>query len=228
MKVFALILLATVLAVPSISQQHSKKKTAGAASANPEDCSVAFAGSARKAVKLRTAAAGTGYSKVNSGSAITVAQWFQMTCKLDPKVPATVPVSKPMQGLETQEVKLKGFLLAAKLDPDNDIHAEIAGSTAWNTPHLIVEVPPGQGYCAARKALWDVVKAELPQNSTSTVHVMQQPKQVEITGYVFLDTAHGKTDFCHTSGGRGVHPKGKNQQVQGLWEIHPVLDVKKQ
>ena len=149
-----------------------------------------------------------------------------MTCSMDKNVPTQVPATKPIPKLETRTVKL-GFLMAAKLDPDNDIHAEVAGSKNWNDPHLIVEVPPGQEYCAARKALWTLVAKELPANSTSVIHVMQSPSPVTVTGYVFLDTAHGKTNFCKTSGGRGVRRQGV-QKVQGLWEIHPVLEIKGQ
>jgi len=175
-------------------------------------------------VKLRNTASGVHYTKINNGKPITVAQWFKRVCALDSKVPATVPATKPMQGIETQTLTLEGFLVAAKFDPDRDLHAEIAGSPNWNGPHVIIEVPPGGPYCAPRKALWDLVKAELPANSTSTIHVMQTPPKVDVTGYIFLDTAHGKTDFCHTSGGRGVK-KGGKQMVQGLWEVHPVLDL---
>src|SRR5438552_2583158 len=62
------------------------------------------------------------------------------------------------------------------------------------------------------------------QGSTSTIHVMETPPKVRITGYVFLDSAHGSTKFCQTSGGRGIHHNG-TQQVRGLWEVHPVLEV---
>jgi len=85
-------------------------------------------------------------------------------------------------------------------------------------------VPPGPAYCDARKKVWSLVKAELPAKSTNTIHVMETPPKVRITGYVFLDSAHGSTKFCQTSGGRGIHHNG-TQQVRGLWEVHPVLEV---
>lgn len=207
-------------------QGHKKSRTGKSTAANqaPDNCAVPFNGSARKAVKLRTVSAGSSYTQVSNGSPIKVADWFTMTCSMDKNVPAQVSATKPIPKLETQTVTLQGFLMAAKLDADNDIHAEIAGSKNWNDPHLIVEVPPGQEYCSARKALWALVAKELPANSTSVIHVMQSPPRVTVTGYVFLDTAHGKTNFCHTSGGRGVKKQGV-QKVQGLWEIHPVFSI---
>jgi len=210
-------------ATPQSHKRSTKRKTTASNQA-ADNCSVPFNGSARKAVKLRKASDGSSYTKVNSGNPIKVADWFTMTCSMDKNVPAQVPATKPMPKLETQTVTLQGFLMAAKLDADNDIHAEIAGSKNWNDPHLIVEVPPGQEYCSARKALWALVAKELPANSTSVIHVMQSPPPVTVTGYVFLDTAHGSTNFCHTSGGRGVKKQGV-QKVQGLWEVHPVLQI---
>jgi len=44
------------------------------------------------------------------------------------------------------------------------------------------------------KVWWETrhaVKAELPTNSTSTVRVTETPPDVRITGYVFLNSAHG-------------------------------------
>ena len=214
-----------LFAITALPQTHKASKKGSTAGIDPESCDLSFAGTARKAVKLRTAQDGADYVKVNDGKPITVEDWFAMTCKLDDQVPSKVPASQAMKGIETQKVTLKGFLMGAKLDPDHDIHAEVAGSPKWATPHLIVEVPPGQQYCAARKALWDIVKTELPAHSTSKIHVMKTPAPVTVTGYLFLYTAHGKTDFCHTRGGRGITPAGKKQQVQGLWEIHPVLEL---
>jgi len=224
-KLLALGVLPVILASYLCAQGPKKPPRSALKGVAPDDCNLTFAGSARKAVKLRTKSSGANYTNVNNGNPITVAQWFTQTCALDSKVPATVSATKPMPGIETQTVTLEGFLVAAKFDADRDLHAEIAGSPTWATPHVIVEVPPGEEYCSARKALWDLVKKELPANSTSTIHVMQTPPKVDVTGYVFLDTAHGKTNFCHTSGGRGVTPSGKKQQVQGLWEVHPVIDL---
>ena len=215
--------------LPLLAQPPRHNRTHGTTHATnlaADDCSLQFQGSARKAVKLRTKDSGKDYKKVSNGDAISVSDWLKMTCSLDGDVPSQIPATKAMPGIETQTVTLDGFLVAAKFEAtaDHDIHAEIAESPKWETPHVVVEVPPGPAYCDARKKLWSLVKAELPANSTSTIHVMETPPKVRITGYVFLDSAHGSTKFCKTSGGRGIHHNG-TQQVIGLWEVHPVLEV---
>ena len=209
------------LAQTASNTDHSAKKVSA------DDCNLKFRGDGRKAVKLRTLGDGSSYAKLNDGKPVSVQEWYSITCSLDFKVPARVPAAKPMQGIETQIVTLEGYLVAAKFDPDRDIHAEIGASPKWTRPLVVVEVPPGENYCAARKALWGLVGKELPPNSTDHFHVMENPPKIRVTGYVFLDATPGKTTPypCRTGVKRGMKPRGKQAQVQGLWEVHPVLDV---
>src|SRR5262249_29725418 len=116
------------------------------------DCDLRFMGSARKAVKLRSAADGDSYTSLNGGRSVTVAQLLDFTCGLDSQVPSRIPSTRPMQDLETVKVNLKGFLLGVRFEKnhrqgdgkDNDFHVEIGGQSQWETPHVVVEVPPGQ------------------------------------------------------------------------------------
>src|SRR5947209_7249865 len=96
------------------------------ASKSPADCTWQFAGSYRKAMKLRTGANAAGYTDLNNGQPVTVAQFLQTVCSFDSQVPSHIPTSA-MQGLETIRVKLRGYLLGAKFERtgDHDIHVEI-------------------------------------------------------------------------------------------------------
>src|SRR6516164_6164718 len=58
-------------------------------------CDLDFAGSARKAVKLRKA--GQDYKKQNDGDPITVADFLSLVCGLDSEVTKPIPASKPME-----------------------------------------------------------------------------------------------------------------------------------
>jgi hypothetical protein len=179
-------------------------------------------GSARNAVKLRTANDGAAYTFIHDGHPLTVAEWLRITCQFHPSVLSIT--NKPIAGIETQKVALEGFLVAARFENagDHDIHAELADTPAWSSPHVVVEVPPGPEYCAARKTLWSLVKDSVPPGSNTAIP--DHPRKVKVTGYVFLDAAHGSTHFCTADGGRGIRKDGKSS-VQGLWEIHPVLEV---
>jgi len=219
------VILLVLFPLCASSQKTSKRTKAEIPVSEADDCSLTFSGSARRDVKLRTAQDGSHYESVNNGDSLTVAEWLKMTCsQFDPKVIEVKDV--PIPGIETQKVSLQGYLVAARFENgakgDYDIHAEISDNPNWPSPHVIVEVPPGEAYCSARKELWSLVKSDLlPGKNTA---IPSSPPQVKVTGYVFLDTAHGGSHFCTANGGRGIQKNGVSA-VKGLWEIHPVLEV---
>jgi len=177
----------TVLAqTHKTSHSSSRKATKPALPvSDAESCSLTFAGSARKNVKLRTTADGSAYTDLNGGNPMTVAQWLQTTCStFDPKLVGKSITNTPISGVETQKVTLQGFLMAARFenDGDHDIHAEIADKPTWSAtnPHVIVEVPPGQPYCAARKTLWDLAKNNLKPNQNYAI--LSSGPKIQVTG----------------------------------------------
>ena len=184
-------------------------------------------GGSRKALKLRTADAGKGYTKYNRGKSITLDQWFNFTCGLDALVPKEIPGDKPIEGAETVRVTLRGYLLAAKFmrDGDHDIHVELAASPDWNTDHVVVELSPGAEYCAARKALWDLVRKDGCKEDQC---ILQKPVEIVVTGYVLIGNPQkGVTDYCHAVSTRGLRKGDQQGRVRGLWRLQPVLSVRK-
>lgn len=206
---------------------------AAAGAQRPDACSLEFEGEARKAVKTRTVADGESYRFHNGGRPITVAQWYDMVCPFEARLPRRFALSKPIPGMEDIKVSVRGFLLGAKFegdaDGDRDIHVEIGGTSDWDTDHLVVELSPSPEYCDARQKLWGIIEADraATRGRKGDRWIMRRPVQVVITGYVFLDNFHGSRDLCTANGGRGLkRDRNTGSKVRGLWEIHPVTDVK--
>lgn len=208
---------------------------AGAAAQPPDDCSWRYAGSDRAAVKNRSRRQ-RNYTEVNRGRPITVEDWYDLVCPFGSRVPPKSEISerRPIPGLETRKVTLRGFVLTAKFEraEDHDIHAEIAGSREWRGRHVIVEIPAGAGFCQIRKTLWNMVRADRLREGltgeTSEWH-FKHPPEVLITGFLFLDAHHLSLtlkpgDICKHDGGRGSRVSGESR-VNGLWEIHPVTSI---
>ena len=199
------------------------------AQAFSEDCNLTFQGKYRQDVKNRKTADGASYKLHNDGNPISVKQWFTLACGLDPKVKgkAILPGTKTLPGIETIQVTLEGFLLGAKFErhvkkgdnADNDFHLEISDSKNWKYRHVIVEVPPGVEYCAARQQIFALIRGA---GCGGDKCIFKAPVKIQVTGFVFLDGAHGKT--CKIK--RGLEVKGVSG-AEGAWEIHPVLQVKK-
>ena len=186
------------------------------------------AGPSRKALKLRTADAGKGYTKYNRGKPITIEQWFGFTCGLDPLVPKEIPADRPIEGAETMRVTLRGYLLSARFmrDGDHDINVELGASPEWDTDHVVVEMSAGAEYCDARKAIWNLVRKDGCKEDQC---ILQKPVEVLVTGYVLIGNPQpGVTDYCRAATGRGMHKGGQQQgHVRGLWRLQPVLSAKK-
>jgi hypothetical protein len=193
----------------------------------PDDCSWQSESKLRKAVKLRTAADGKSYTDYNQGRPITVDEWFKLTCGLDALVPQQIPVDRPIEGAETIRVTLRGYLLGAKFerDEDHDIHVELGSFPDWNTDHIVLEMSPGAEYCAARQALWKLVRRDGCRRDQC---ILRKPVEVLVTGYLLIGNPQkGMTDYCRASVSRGMHKGTQESRVRGLWRLQPVLSVRK-
>ena len=193
----------------------------------PDDCSWQSESRLRKAVKLRTANEGKGYTDYNQGQPITIDQWFKFTCGLDALVPREIPGDQPIEGAETIRVTLRGYLLGVRFerDGDHDIHVELGALPDWNTDHVVLEMSPGVEYCAARKALWELVRKAGCRGDQC---ILRKPVEVLVTGYVLIgNPQQGVTDYCHAVVSKGMHKGKQESRVRGLWRLQPILSVRK-
>jgi hypothetical protein len=214
------------LVTPSFAQRRSRR------AAPPDNgCDLHFGGAlaSRKPVKMRPA--NLRYEFNNGGRAISVADWFATVCTFDADVPSTkssIPKDKPMN-MEKLKVKVRAFVMAFKLDPDNDLHVQIADNARpYNQTQLIVEIPPGADYCEARTNMMELMRADGGRRRSGN-YIFRTPPLVEVTGYVFIDAFHirkGSSDYCSDNGGRGIKNGLRKSPVRGLWEIHPVIELK--
>jgi hypothetical protein len=196
-------------------------------------CKLRFMGVDRKNVKIRKPKTRPAYSFVNGGRAISVPEWFAFVCSLDEDVPARsseIPKTVAMD-VEAFQVKIRAHILAAKLEPDNDLHIQIGDSAEWNHQQVVIEIPPGANFCEARTAFMDLLRADGGEKiSRSDGYIFKTPPLAEIEGYLFLDSAHiparsRRSDYCVTSGNRGIKNKLRRSPVRGLWELHPVFKI---
>jgi hypothetical protein len=195
--------------------------------AKADGCALKFNGCDRKAVKNRRT--DSPYTFHNGGRAISVADWFTIVCPLDPGVPARkeVPKNKAMK-MEELKVKIRAFILAVVFEPDNDIHVQIADSPEFDQQQLVIEIPPGAAFCDSRSTFMALYRADggdKPQG-----YKFKNPPLVEVTGYLFLDSAHmtrKRGDFCTQNGNRGFKGGLPKSPVRGIWELHPVIRIKR-
>jgi hypothetical protein len=192
-----------------------------------DGCDLAFAGSDRKAVKLRPA--NLNYTFLNGGRPVGLPDFFAAVCPLNERVPTKrgdVPQDEALSE-ERLKVKLRGFVMAMKLEDDNDLHVQVADrAEPFDQEQVVVEIPPGAEYCDARTVMMGLFRADGGTNVSR--HIFNKPPQVDVTGYLFLDAAHmraRRTDFCTDNGGRGIRAGRGASPVRGIWELHPVVKL---
>lgn len=194
---------------------------------SPGDCSWESTSKSRKAIKLRTANDGAAYIDFNAGRPISLDEWFAMTCKLDALVPEKLPDDAPIPGAETVRVTIRGYLLAARFerDDDHDIHVELGATPKWNGPHIILEMSAGAEYCNARQALWKLVRRD---GCKADQCFLRKPVQIDVTGFVLIGNPpkDAPRDYCNAKVSRGMHKGKEESQVRGLWRLQPVFSVK--
>jgi hypothetical protein len=150
--------------------------------------------------------------------------------KNDPRYQDKRILDQPVK--EDTMVTLTGwlYLVAFEYDDDCDFHIQLTRKPISGTPttddnSMIVEVPSGQ-YATTistkveniRQWVIDRLLAGKPPGPNS-VHVMQHPVYVKVTGALFYDDAH--TYQADGSTGRGK----KHLQSKTLWELHPVTVI---
>lgn len=208
MRRLPLILLVFVFLTPSFIAQTDN------------GCKLKFTGKARKPVKMRSP--NKNYPKFNDGEPISVQEFLTEVCtEASTKVPDPVPATTTML-VERQTITIRAFVLAMKRDPDNDLHIQIGDKAKpFKQNQIIVEIPPTNKFCDVRNQMMDLLRAEAP--AAPKQHVFTDPPEVEITGYLFLDSHHGST--CTGSGGRGIKNGLTKSPVKSTWEIHPVISL---
>ncbi|HMW37753.1 MAG TPA: hypothetical protein PKA72_15460 [bacterium] len=201
-------------------------------------CDASFYGHGRVPVKLRT--------PVYDSSAATpmrVAQFFRWAQSQDTLVKNinSLPESEAVAGLEDRSLCVEGYALAIRYDhkdglyqKDNSLYLEMTDSPRWDTPHLIVRIPPGDAYCEARKLVWNIAHwdaASAKENISSGMRLMRRPVRLRVTGFLYINPEtkrkYDERGISYQTKGvpNGIRRKKTEPQTQGVWEIQPTYRV---
>jgi hypothetical protein len=206
--------------------------TRGIVDAQENGCGASFTGHARADAKNRPSSAGSEYDILGANQALTLSDFFKLTCERNKKLPPTVGLgANAITGIETTTVTVKGYLLAVKWEvDDNDLHVQLGPKKQWTTGQLVVEIPAGMEFCDSRTTVYDLVAADIAKHGGKSIqqgHLLRDKTPVQVTGYLFFDGAHGSSaNGCTKNGNRGLRGPLASSPVRGLWEIHPVVGVR--
>jgi hypothetical protein len=149
--------------------------------------------------------------------------------KDDPRYQSERIMDQPVK--ENTMVTVSGWLYLVAFESDDcDFHIQLSPTPITGVPtaddnSMIVEVPSGE-YATTISSEVEGVRQWVIANllagkapTMGSVHVMQHPVYVSVTGALFYDDAH----TYEANGGTG---RGKKKlQSKTLWELHPVTKI---
>jgi len=151
--------------------------------------------------------------------------------KDDPRYQSTRILDQPVK--EDTLVTLSGYLYLVGFESDDcDFHIQISPQPRTSTDKptkddncIIVETPSGQ-YATTITNQVEEVRQWIIDNllgktapTIGSVHVMQHPVYVTVTGALFYDDGH----VYLADGGTGRGKEGMESKT--LWELHPVVSI---
>ncbi|MDO9017330.1 MAG: hypothetical protein Q8S73_22195 [Deltaproteobacteria bacterium] len=120
---------------------------------------------------------------------------------------------------EERSVTLEADLWRVKVGDDGcALRLELAATRAGNdSPHVVAVIPSGEGYDAARAAIWAAVGRQARRRPGRVD--LAAPVHVRLTGRLFWDGEQ----WCPESPARGCGRRA--EVVASLWELRPVWRV---
>jgi hypothetical protein len=127
--------------------------------------------------------------------------------------------NSPLSPIEGKIYAVEGDLWRVKMEAnDCDYHLELAARGGSRTAdRIIVEIPEGNGYDAARKQLLSLLPGAYVFKPDVTKDLAQSIP-IRVTGYAFCDAHHWS---AQTVRGNGHGTK----YTATLWELHPVWKI---
>jgi hypothetical protein len=123
----------------------------------------------------------------------------------------------PLNARERQIVTVTEWVRLTKISADDcDIHIQLGGDPKRHFPQVIAEIPPGS------KTVRRQFAQALGANVTKATKFFDGARAVKVTvtGFAFFDASH----VCDGHPKEGcAHGRG----VSTLWEVHPVLAIKR-
>ncbi len=153
----------------------------------------------------------------------TVVQALQWSAPVGMQTAAVRKQDTPYPGREQDGkiYEITGDLWRVKLESnDCDFHLEISAPGQLKTANrIIVELPQGPLFVAARQKLIDELIANGYDPAVDKPLDLDEPLRIKVIGFPFYDSAHYSKKYPKRGHGHGT------AKVGTLWELHPFWDI---
>lgn len=131
------------------------------------------------------------------------------------------------QGKEKKWFVLTGRVKLLRIEPDGDLHIQLADENAdAKGVNVVVEIPYGQPWCGIRKQVFSWTKRKFPFKTRGVKLKLTHNPVISVTGKAFYDAAQAVRGDTTLNERRRTTSKGRRSPPVTIWEIHPVMNLR--
>jgi hypothetical protein len=131
------------------------------------------------------------------------------------------------QGKEKKWFVLTGRVKSLRIEPDGDLHIQLADENAdARGVNVVVAIPYGDPWCGIRKQVFSWTTRKFPFKTRGVKLKLTHNPIISVTGKAFYDAAQAARGDTTLNVRRRTTSKGHRAPPVTIWEIHPVMNLR--
>jgi hypothetical protein len=131
------------------------------------------------------------------------------------------------RGKEKKWFVLTGRVKSLRIEPDGDLHIQLADENAdARGVNVVVAIPYGDPWCGIRKQVFSWTTRKFPFKTRGVKLKLTHNPIISVTGKAFYDAAHAVRGDTTLNERRRTASKGHRTPPVTIWGIHPVMNLR--
>lgn len=131
------------------------------------------------------------------------------------------------QGKEKKWFVLTGRVKSLRIEPDGDLHMQLADEKAdARGVNVVVAIPYGDPWCGIRKQVFSWTKRKFPFKTRGVNLKLAYNPIISVTGKAFYNAAYASHGDTSLNVRKRTASKGHRTPPVTIWEIHPVMNLR--
>ena len=130
-------------------------------------------------------------------------------------------------GREKKWYELTGRVTLVRIEPDGDLHIQLADEKAdAGGVNVVARIPYGEPWCGIRKEVFSWTKRKLPFKTRGVKLALTHNPVIAVTGRAFYDAVYAAGKDTTLNERKRTKSKMHPTPPITIWEIHPVMNLR--
>jgi hypothetical protein len=130
-------------------------------------------------------------------------------------------------GREKKWYELTGRVKLVRIEPDGDLHIQLADEKAdASGVNVVIRIPYGEPWCGIRREVFSWTKRKLPFKTRGVNLTLTRNPIITVTGRAFYDAVYAVHGDTTLNVRKRTKSKGHLTPPVTIWEIHPVMNLR--